>query len=203
MQLSHLIQWKLPARWSGNRAYARWVMLFIRLLWKGPMEPCTFFVSLSDSQSDKGNRNENAHICKNRAHFTDLLKYHPSGKYSWPRSKSASQHVFPLFFLSGESAIRSNPHFVFWHWAFILATHLDLTAPNSLAHGSRLLECTTSEIGHYLIGGLWAVCLVLALPTWLGFNCIRALAMSFDFWLVLPTNWYLFMAHCSFTFSYQ
>jgi len=98
MQLSHLIQWKLPARWSGNRAYARWVMLFIRLLWKGPMEPCTFFVSLSDSQSDKGNRNENAHICKNRAHFTDLLKYHPSGKYSWPRSKSASQHVFPLFF---------------------------------------------------------------------------------------------------------
>jgi len=118
--------------------------------------------------------------------------------------KAPASTCFPFFFFwSGESAIRSNPHFVFWHWAFILATHLDLTAPNSLAHGSRLLECTTSEIGHYLIGGLWAVCLVLALPTWLGFNCIRALAMSFDFWLVLPTNWYLFMAHCSFTFSYQ
>lgn len=39
MQLSHLIQWKLPARWSGNRAYARWVMLFIRLLWKGQWSP--------------------------------------------------------------------------------------------------------------------------------------------------------------------
>lgn len=117
--------------------------------------------------------------------------------------KRQPARVSPFFFWSGESAIRSNPHFVFWHWAFILATHLDLTAPNSLAHGSRLLECTTSEIGHYLIGGLWAVCLVLALPTWLGFNCIRALAMSFDFWLVLPTNWYLFMVHCSFTFSYQ
>lgn len=127
------------------------------------MEPCTFFVSLSDSQSDKGNRNENAHICKNRAHFTDLLKYHPSGKYSWPRSKSASQHVFPVFFfLFGGKCDTIEPAF------FVLALGFYFGyAPrfNGTQLGSRLLECTTSEIGHYLIGGLWAVCLVLALPT--------------------------------------